>query len=320
MSVSLAYQCSWGVGGPVWGVTMVDIDTALRSAAIDGRKAKRPTDDSKTRRPGGSVGLEPFDPAEFKQKEVADTYSMWLVISGSILLAIIMRYVAMPSLDGPSPILYLLPLSFVFMLPSLHRLVIPSKLSDLYTGGNWFRSGMLWIFTWLSISILLVNPPLADISPPEITEASILFDDGDEATNLSSNFIRTGTTIEITIDGASTEGEMWLILGVRDNVDVSSCSVHVSMVRSEEILLNTTFNGDDENTTLDFQSLGSENLSKMSLISDPPSIKSEDRGFAVEVGALESGTYSLSYSVSQMGNPWHLSGSSAQYTIKVIND
>ena len=47
---------------------MVDIDTALRSAAIDGRKAKRQSDDSKPRRAGGSVGLEPFDPSEFKKK------------------------------------------------------------------------------------------------------------------------------------------------------------------------------------------------------------------------------------------------------------
>mgnify|MGYP003304469764 FL=1 len=68
---------------------MVDIDTALRSAAIDGRKAKRQSDDSKPRRAGGSVGLEPFDPSEFKKKEIADTYSMWLVIVGSILLSLV---------------------------------------------------------------------------------------------------------------------------------------------------------------------------------------------------------------------------------------
>ena len=298
---------------------MVDIDTALRSAAIDGRKAKRQSDASKPRRAGGSVGLEPFDPSEFKTKEIADTYSMWLVISGSVLLSLIMRYVAMPSLNEPSPILWLLPLSFVFALPSFHRLVIPSKFSDLYTGGNWFRSGMLWIFTWLSVSILLANPPLADISPPEITDASILFDDGDEAVNLSNNFIRTGTIVEITIDGSSTEGDMWLILGVRDNFDTESCNVQVSMIRSEEILLNATFNTTNSNESSNFLALQSENYSRMSLIT-PLDVRNEDVGVAINIGSLDSGTYALSYSVSQMGDPWYLSGTSGEFTIKIIND
>jgi len=244
---------------------------------------------------------------------------MWLVISGSVLLSLIMRYVAMPSLNEPSPILWLLPLSFVFALPSFHRVVIPSKFSDLYTGGNWFRSGMLWIFTWLSVSILLVNPPLGDISPPEITDASILFDDGDEAVNLSNNFIRTGTIVEITIDGSSTEGDMWLILGVRDNFDTESCNVQVSMIRSEEILLNATFNTTNSNESSNFLALQSENYSRMSLIT-PLDVRNEDVGVAINIGSLDSGTYALSYSVSQMGDPWYLSGTSGEFTIKIIND
>ncbi len=299
---------------------MVDIDTALRSAAIDGRKAKRQSDGSKPRRAGGSVGLEPFDPLEFKKKEVADTYSMWLVIVGSISLAFLMRYFVMPNIDGPSPILWLLPLSFVFALPSLHRLIIPSEFSDLYTGGNWFRSGMLWLFTWLSVSIVLVNPPLADISAPEITNASILFDDGPEAQNLSNNFLRSGTTIEITIDGSTTQGDMWLVLGVRDNIDLESCSINISMVRSEEILLETTFNVIDSNESVDFLSIQSLNSSIMSLVSDPLESRNEDVGVAIEIGALESGTYSLSYSVNQNADPWYLSGTSGEYIIKIIND
>ena len=299
---------------------MVDIDTALRSAAIDGRKAKRQSDDSKPRRAGGSVGLEPFDPSEFKKKEIADTYSMWLVIIGSISLSLVMRYFVMPSTGEPSPILWLLPLSFVFALPSIHRLVIPSEFSDLYTGGNWFRSGMLWIFTWLSVSILLVNPPLADISAPEITNASILFDDGNEAYNLSNNFARAGTTVEIKIDGSVTEGDMWLILGVRDNIDLESCVVNISMERSEEILLETNFNAIGTNASSDFIEIQSLNSSIMSLISDPLPIRDEDQGVAIEIGSLESGTYSLSYSISQQGNPWYLSGTSGEYTIKIIND
>ena len=161
---------------------------------------------------------------------------------------------------------------------------------------------------------------MADISAPEITNASILFDEGDEAYNLSNNFARTGTTVEIKIDGSATEGNMWLILGVRDNINLESCIVNISMERSEEILLETTFNAIGTNASNDFIEIQSLNSSTMSLISDPLPIRDEDEGVAIEIGSLESGTYSLSYSISQQGDPWYLTGTSVEYTIKIIND
>ncbi|MFL2977752.1 MAG: hypothetical protein ACJZ59_01640 [Candidatus Thalassarchaeaceae archaeon] len=82
---------------------MVDVDTALKSAAIDRRKAKKDRDSSKPKRPGGSVGIEPFDPEVFRTKEVADTYSMWLVLIGSILTALLMRFLIMPGMGEPGP-------------------------------------------------------------------------------------------------------------------------------------------------------------------------------------------------------------------------
>lgn len=92
------------------------------------------------------------------------------------------------------------------------------------------------------------------------------------------------------------------------------------MVRSEEILLETTFNVIDSNESVDFLSIQSLNSSIMSLVSDPLDSRNEDVGVAIEIGALESGTYSLSYSVNQNADPWYLSGTSGEYIIKIIND
>jgi len=57
----------------------------------------------------------------------------------------------------------------------------------------------------------------------------------------------------------------------------------------------------------------------MSLIT-PLDVRNEDVGVAINIGSLDSGTYALSYSVSQMGDPWYLSGTSGEFTIKIIND
>ena len=279
---------------PVHDVPMVDVDTALKSAAIDRRKTKKDRDSSKPKRPGGSVGVEPFDPEVFRTKEVADTYSMWLVLIGSVLTALIMRFLVMPGMGEPGPLLWLLPLSLVLILPTLHRLILPDEISDLYTGGNWFRAGMLWIFTWLSISIILVNPPLADISPPEAADVRLVFDEGEESEDLVARLDRVGNDIDISIETGQSEGSMWLLLDVRDNVAVEDCSITVQLVKNEQVLLNSTINGANGTAISAYDDLVSANRSIVSIIdggsySDPGMKlwRSTDVGVAVDLGAFD---------------------------------
>ena len=52
----------------------------------------------------------------------------------------------------------------------------PEQIADRYTFGNWFRATFLYTFTWLAVCFILVNPPLADISPPEVAEQVKLVD------------------------------------------------------------------------------------------------------------------------------------------------
>ena len=77
---------------------MVDVDTALRASAYNDRKRK-----SNGERDGGkptSKKIEPFDPLMHSIKELADAYSMWLVIIYGVAVAAGIRYLLMPRIEG----------------------------------------------------------------------------------------------------------------------------------------------------------------------------------------------------------------------------
>ena len=65
---------------------MVDVDTALRANAYNDRKRRSAGDkkDSKTT----PKKIEDFDPAAHAVKEIADAYSMWLVIIYGMAVAL----------------------------------------------------------------------------------------------------------------------------------------------------------------------------------------------------------------------------------------
>ena len=93
------------------------------------RDSYRPKDgEKKKRRSGEDLGIESFDPVNYVAKERAETGSMWLVLAFSIFVACVMRYTIMPGLDpSNADLLYALPLMFVFLLPTLHRNVMPKN-------------------------------------------------------------------------------------------------------------------------------------------------------------------------------------------------
>ena len=93
-----------------------------------------------------------------------------------------MRYVLMDSTDPEkSKILYILPLTCIFLIPTLHRTVMPERFVEHYGGGTWFKAAFLHTFTFLALSFLLVNPPFGDIAAPELASKwTVVADDGEE--------------------------------------------------------------------------------------------------------------------------------------------
>ena len=282
---------------------MVDVDTALKASAYSGKKRSK-EDGSKER---VSKTLEPFDPAAAFEKEKADAWSMWLVITLAAAFALFQRYVILPSMDGPARSIWLLPLSIVFFLPSIHRLLIPSRFSELYTGGNWFRAGMLFLFTWLAASVAMINPPMGDIASPEVPEGlGIAANDDVSAVDVADD----GLILSVVDDTP----EIILGFSVRDNWKLDDVHLNATIQRfnDEEVVLADWDLGGIE---------ASDAATKYDLVSNwtapgEPSSKVDDLGLAFELEGLEAGIHTISIRLTEDGDPWKNTWSKV-YTLNV---
>jgi len=212
--------------------SMVDIDSALRASAYSGKRNKRGEGENKD---SSKKGLEPFDPQVHATKEVADAFSMWLVIIYGFMIAFVMRYLFMPTQESMEGIIWLLPVMLTATVPSLHKILIPNKYSELYTRGNWFRSSFLFLFSWLALSFLLLNPPLADIAPPTLA-SGIDIENIDDSAIIGYSWDDDVYQINLREDTANIVFGM----AVRDNVDAENAKILVTLNHnslSEPIIL-----------------------------------------------------------------------------------
>ena len=269
---------------------MVDLSTAMAAAAASDRR--RGGRDGEKKRPGGKVGSEPFDPADHVIKEKADAASMWLVIAYAILIATLMRYLVMPALSEPASVLWSLPLLLIFTIPPLHRILL-SKFADRYTFGNWFRATFLYTFTWLAVCFILVNPPLADISPPEVAEQVKLVDLDDPEWNQKVG------------DFSSTDNlnnrNLALAFAVRDNIDAEGVDVRVEITwtgSGQEVWNRTGVASSMSNQWANY----SVNVSSVAEKSTDVPILLPLEGVNFESG----NSYTIKIELSQEGDPWDL--------------
>ena len=299
---------------------MVDVDTAMHASAYGGRKKKRgegDKDDDKSSRK-----IEPFRPDETAVKEVADAYSMWLVIVMGLSVSLFMRYVLMPTMTEPSKVLWVLPLGLAAVVPSVHKVVIPAKYYDLYTNGNWFRACFLFVFSWLALSFVLSNPPIADIAAP-MPPGGI---DIQEADGIADSKWRGGTyTIELDRD----EAHIVMGMAVSDNIDSAGAHVMVTLIRGDTtyISVNDTAENLTEENEL-FESLdqgewlrgNKTGLTSKKDLGPRVSYRADDLGLAWDLGMLGPGTYLLHIEMSEsrdnMG-PWDTNTWTADWTIKI---
>ena len=290
---------------------MVDVDSALRASAYSGKNRPKGSDSKKEE--VKSRKIEPFEPGEAFEKEKADAFSMWLVIVFGLTMGLIMRYAVMPTLSQSEAILWVLPLSLVVILPTMHKLLIPNKWSDRYDGGNWFRASFLYIFSWLAISFLLVNPPLADIAPPTLA-------DGIDVQNTDS--IEYVGWIDGTYTIALNQGTVDVVLGmaVRDNVDAENATVQVSFWKYGAFV-DELANGTASDLTEARATFDSVNNSWVSVdkLGNPVVIKhSEDIGLAWDLGSLTPGQYEIKVRLSEVGDPWEENVWERTYRIAVV--
>jgi len=275
---------------------------------------KQEKSEKKRSRSGEDMGLESFDPVNYVAKEKAETASMWLVLGFAISVALLMRFGIMPSLNHGDTILWLLPVLSVFMLPSIHRVVMPESFVEHYTKGTWFKASFLHIFTWLAVTLLLVNPPLGDIGSPEVANqwTVILIDEFGNHTYPEDGptmLMEDGNIrqLEINLNTSNSE-KVWLIFAVRDNLDVNKIEMNITLNGNELVPTREAFNEINE---IGINSTWEEKIIDLNRI--------KDVGYAVELENLSEGFWDVRLTLSEQGEPWVNISEEYVWTIRVLS-
>ena len=283
---------------------MVDLNTAMAAAA--GERQKRMADEGKERkkrRSGSDLGIEAFDPVKHVTKEKAETVSMWLVIGFSVLVSLLMRYVLMPRTSvEKSDILYLAPLAAIALIPQVHRIVLPESLNEVYTKGTWFKAGFLHTFTFLAMAFLLVNPPLGDIAAPQLADKWVLVqDEGDELNFSQMKGASSSLTWEVD-SGSGLSGDVWLLFGLADNLNVEGANVTVELTNNagNELQISNDLGFWDNNS----ESIANNTTSRSSVSKLIPHGDLDQR-FALLLGTdLAVGEHQITVNIVEQGDPW----------------
>ena len=298
---------------------MVDLSTAM-TAAQGERRQRMPGEgkEKKVRRTGRNLGIEPFDPVKHVQKEKADMASMWLVLGFALLVTLLMRYVLMGVTDPEnSKILYILPLTCIFLIPTLHRTIMPERFVEHYGGGTWFKAAFLHTFTFLALSFLLVNPPFGDIAAPELAKSwTVIADDGEEV-EYPFDVSTKGTTLTWHTNGSTTlQGDAWLLFGLMDNKNSDGASVNVT----REYQANVTTRDVNESYWYDNAEAiknGTSSSNKSSPNLTPHG--DQDQPFAIFlVTDLGEGTHTITVVITEEGDPWE-NVQKYIWTLEIIN-
>jgi len=263
---------------------MVDINTALAAAATERKNRGAGQKDRKKNRSGADLGIESFDPVKHVAKERADTVSMWLVLAFGATTALLMRYVAMPSSQDSPDLLWFLPMMCIFLLPSIHRAVLPEKFVEHYTKGTWFKASFLHIFTWLALTFILTNAPFADIVAPQVDSGWGMISENNEGFDFEKSRSNQITILE------NYTGAHYLVLSFSDNVLSSGATYTITATWSDENLVNswTNISAVDSNA-----------------LDDVRTHKSIDYPVAVAIPeSLDVGTYVVDIKVVEEGDPW----------------
>jgi len=196
----------------------------------------------------------------------------------------LMRYVAMPSSQDSPDLLWLLPMMCIFLLPSIHRAVLPEKFVEHYTKGTWFKASFLHIFTWLALTFILTNAPFADIVAPQVDSGWGMISENNEGFDFEKSRSNQITILE------NYTGAHYLVLSFSDNVLSSGATYTITATWSEENLVNswTNISAVDSNA-----------------LDDVRTHKSIDYPVAVAIPeSLDVGTYDVDIKVVEEGDPW----------------
>lgn len=94
---------------------------------------------------------------------------------------------------------------------------------------TWLGNGAVLVFTWLSVWILLLNPPFSDLAKPTISSVQVSGD------GVSWEKVTRDSNVDVKLNITSGQGDLTIKAKITDNVRVSKVDMEIEGVLYEDI-------------------------------------------------------------------------------------
>lgn len=117
------------------------------------------------------LSLPEFNEETFVKRERRNTKVIIITFLFGLIIGVISQFLWARMSEGTRwPLIFLFAL---FMMPFLYKLIITLADTSDYTKRNWFSLYTSYLLTWVTVMIILVNPPFYDNTPP-LVEIDVL--------------------------------------------------------------------------------------------------------------------------------------------------
>ena len=159
-----------------------------------------------------------FDERDYMKKEMRDAKVAIITIVFAIVVALMAYGLTAVGQTGLGLLFGALSL---VLLPTIYRGLDIDTLS--FEKKNWLGNGIMFLFTWIGIWILLCNPPFSDFADPDIEDVQFMVD-GDEWAYIDD----AATGIQVN-ESVVTGVNITIRARVSDNIDIKSGSVEIAI-------------------------------------------------------------------------------------------
>ncbi len=157
-----------------------------------------------------------FDRTEFLRREFRDAKAAYITIGYALVMALAslgLTHAGQPHLG------IILGILAVLFLRHLFPMLGVDTSSDTFKAKNWLSSVAVYLFTWIAVWILLVNPPFMDMGTPGVEKFEVFGLDAD------GNYTILNNTNDLNL---FSRGETAVIVAfVVDNVEVAEVHIEV---------------------------------------------------------------------------------------------
>lgn len=162
--------------------------------------------------------LPPFDEKDYMRREVEGAKAALVTIAYAFTVALAsygLTLVGLASVGGLVGILSLYGLKYIYTPFRLDVTKFDKK--------AWAGNGAIHLFTWIAFWILLLNPPIVDVSPPVLHEATVA------VPGMDTLAVASGESVRLPADAES----ITIRVRVTDNVGLDRVEIEVGQARQE---------------------------------------------------------------------------------------